>query len=145
MTVTPAQLRMGCFFLCICFQYIPVRFLLPLHFSVPPPPPLSLRSILLCFPSEKRRPPRVIHWQSITTYNKTRHKLSYQGWVRQHSRRKRVLRGSKRVIQSHYHFKESQKTTKETTITYTQGPRSDPWRLPDCHFSLFKPLWALVG
>lgn len=53
--------------------------------------PLSLASTPhLYLPSEKIRPLWTPRKYGITTYNKTRHIFSHQGWIRQLRRRKRV-------------------------------------------------------
>lgn len=61
----------------------PLLFLFSWHFL-----PMSLRSTIPSIPSWN------IHY--IARYNMTRHKLSYWGWKRQPSRRKRVLRAEKK-------------------------------------------------
>jgi hypothetical protein len=81
-------------YFCQCFIY-PDQFPLPPLLSLPllSPLPSPLHPFLLCFPSEKNRLSRGIS-QSITSYNETRRRPSYQGCMRQSSRRKGVPKAS---------------------------------------------------
>lgn len=109
-----------------------------------PSPPVSL---FLCFPSEKRQL-RNINQNNITSYSKTRHKISYQVWTRQSSRRKRVSRTGKRVRDIPTSTVRSPTTPSYTAKMYIQRtyPCSrDPGRLCNCHFSLCEAPWALLG
>lgn len=63
-----------------------------------PSPPLSPRPTHspARYPPEKRsRPPKDISW--IWHNNKTRHKPTHQGWVKQFNKQRSVLKASKRV------------------------------------------------
>lgn len=56
-----------------------------------PSPPIP---VLLHFPSDKNRLPRISTKHSITSYNKSRQKLLYQGRVEEPSRRKEQMKKS---------------------------------------------------
>lgn len=63
-----------------------------------PSPLFSPRFTPLRFPFKRQiRPPRHIHWTSTKRYNKTRHKPSNHGCLRQHCRRKKIWSVGKRV------------------------------------------------
>jgi hypothetical protein len=82
------------FYFIYFFSYITSlpQFVLLLLLPVFLLPPFFPRSTPPQFPSKKRAGfLRISSEHSITRYNKTRHKLSYQSWMRQPSRRKRVL------------------------------------------------------
>jgi hypothetical protein len=104
---------------------------------------------LLHFTSEKGRPRRDINWMCITSYNKTKHKPSYQGWTGQPSRRRRVPRAVKRVKDNPSPWFPLLGLPRERQATQPwcmcRGHKSDPCRLCDCPLSLCEPLWALLS
>ena len=66
----------------------------------------------------------------IKSYNKTRHKPSYQGWMWQLSKRKSVLRASRRVrvrvsLYSH-HYKFHKQSKLHNNNIHADNPSSDP-------------------
>lgn len=73
----------------------------------------------------------------ITSYNKTRHKLSYLGWMKQCSRKKRSQVQAK-VRDTHPTPADGSPTRIEwyTTIGIYREPGSDPFRVGVCRFSL---------
>lgn len=94
----------------------------------------------------KKSRPGISTKHSITNYNKTGHKPSYQGWTGWSSRRKRLQGQAKASeISTHptllgvpqeYQAIQSQLTCRESS--------SDPHRIYHCHFSLYKLQWSLL-
>ena len=73
----------------------------------------------------------------LTTYNKTGHITSHQGWTRRPSRRKKVPQAGKRVRDKpHSHHSEPHKSIKIISSNICRVPSSDPYRVPNCCFSL---------
>lgn len=82
------------------------------HSSILP----SLSDPLLHFFFQKR-----VHLPGITSYNKIRHKISYQGLMRQLSRRKRVLKADKKAkTDSAPIVMNPRRTPRYAPITYMQ-------------------------
>ena len=74
------------------------------------------------------------------SYNKTGHLPSYQGWMRQPSRRKRIPKaGNKRQRQPLPPLRSPTRRQLPNYNTYTEG-LTQTHRLPDCRFSLCEPL-----
>lgn len=76
------------------------------------------------------------------SYNKTRHKLSYQGWSRQPGRAK-GSQDQARVRNIPTPTCRSPK--KNTKLNNYNIYAEEPCRPHDCHFSLFEPPWDLLS
>ena len=81
---------------------------------------------------------------TITRQNKTRHNLSYPGWTRQPSRRKRVSRTGRRVIDTHCYQYHKNPQAKQTQYVFRKHS-TDPCRLLHCSFSLCEHLCSLLS
>jgi hypothetical protein len=69
-------------------------------------------------------------------FSMTRHLPSYQGWTKQFSRKKRLLKGGKRVRGSPHSFcYVLHKKTKLHNHNIFTMPRSNPWGLRNCPVS----------
>lgn len=79
----------------------------------------------------------------ISIYNKTRHIPSYQSWVRQSSRRIGFQKQADPALFPLLGVPQAPQTIQPYHIC--RGHSSGPYKLPDCWFSLCKPLWALVS
>ena len=86
------------------------------HYPYLPSVPEQFFQFFFFFKKEKKKRvhhPGISTEHGLTIYNKTGHKPSYQGWIRQPSRRKRALSTGKRVRDTlHSHCWESYKYTK---------------------------------
>jgi hypothetical protein len=135
------------FFIFLSYNtYWPGAPLPPSSQSLPPPPPPHLPSapdsLLLHLPSDRKEQVSQGYQPNMAEQDTRLGQSLYQGWMRQPSRRKRVLRAGKRVraspllplsgVPQEHRGKQSQHICK--------GPRSDPYRLPDYHLSLWAPM-----
>lgn len=94
----------------------------------------------------KKSRPGISTKHSITNYNKTGHKPSYQDWTGWSSRRKRLPRAGKSIwdiypptllgVPQEYQAIQPQRTCRESS--------SDPHRICHCRFSLYKLQWSLL-
>lgn len=121
-----------CAFIFIFFYFQFLNFSLTHYIltTVPPPSPVnssllnltfSPRFTSILFPFNKSRPPRDSNLTWHTSYNKTRHKPSYQGWRRQPIRRKKASVQAKEPKKSSIPPVRSLiRTPCYTTITYMQ-------------------------
>lgn len=73
--------------------------------------------------------------------NKTQHKLSHKGWVRQSSRKQETSRAGKRVRNTSTPVMSGPQTSRGPS----RGPSTAPCRLGDCRFSLCEHPWALLS
>lgn len=119
-------------------HYIPF----PYSVSTPPPSPIFIpshqKSAGVLGTSTKH---------GIWSHNKTRHIRSFQGRMREPSRRKRVPSVGKRIRDtSLLPLLGVQQEHQVTQLLHIcRGPRSDSYRLQDCCFSLCEPLWAMLS
>lgn len=133
-----------CFFFFFYFFYSFIHHILtwvsPPRLPILPSPPRSSP-----FPFKTRAGfPEISAEHGITCYNKTGHKPSCQGWMRQLSRRKRVPSTSKRVrdISTPTTQQENQATPPKCIC---RGPSSDPYRVYACPFSHCELQWTLLS
>ena len=120
----------------IFYIYCISTALLPSHF------PSSLDPLFLCFSFLKKAGlPGISTEYAITYYIKTRNKPSYQGWMRQPRRNKRMSSTGKRVRDTLYscllRVPWEQHAKKPWYIC--KQPSSNPYKVCDCFF--FQSLW----
>lgn len=124
-----------CLLLCFCSCVLQPYQSFPslLSFQSHPEPPLSPKIYSSFYSLQKRAGLlRISTKHSIRKCNKTRHTPSYQGWIRQSSRRKRISKVSKWVRDSHCsHCYKSHKKIKLHNHNINRVPRSDPCKLPN--------------
>lgn len=109
--------------------------------------PLSSSSLIpqihshLIFPQKRADLPG-----TCTRYNKTRHRPSYQGWARKHSRRKRVPREDRRIRDNFTPVVWSPPKAPRQQLQYMRRrPSTDSCRLSKCCFYLCESLWTLFN
>lgn len=107
------------FFISILLSYITSLSQFPFPSLLPAPPPLFSPRFTPYLPSEKNSLPRISTEQGITSYNKLRQKLSYQGCMR------KLVGGEGSQAQveesetpSAPTIRRSTRTPRYTTITY---------------------------
>lgn len=103
--------------------------------------PHPLPHPLLCFPSEKCRPPGILNKQGTSSSNKTRHNPLYKGWTRQPSGRTRVPKQAKALETAPLPLLGFPCKHQATELYHIcRGPRLEPHRIPGCWFRLSEPL-----
>lgn len=115
-----------------CFIFLFISFCFVLYSSLIQHPDYSFPSFISLQKRTGHTGTSIEH--SITSYSKIRHKPSYQGWVKQPSGRKRVLRAGKSQSQRQPPFPLLEILQKHQAINnniFAEDLAQDPFKLCD--------------